>query len=161
MSTVYIVNNTGNTLSFAIQPGTLNGPSGVQQNTDLRLHGMGTVLWGEGVNENFLRLTESFACPESVSTPGSPMDEVELAQPGFGINTPIEGQQWYNIDQQKLFVYNGTDWISAGGAAVGALAGLSDAIGTVGKASGTGVLLTVGIIIRLYDTYNLSLNRWG
>ena len=38
-----------------------------------------------------------------------------------------------------------------GGAAVGALAGFADALGTVGKASGTGVLLTVGIIIRLYE----------
>ncbi len=38
-----------------------------------------------------------------------------------------------------------------GGFTVGALAGFADAIGTVGKASGTGVLLTVGIIIRLYE----------
>jgi preprotein translocase subunit SecY len=38
-----------------------------------------------------------------------------------------------------------------GGFAVGALAGFSDAIGTVGQASGTGVLLTVGIIIHLYE----------
>ena len=38
-----------------------------------------------------------------------------------------------------------------GGATVGALAGFGDAIGTVGNASGTGVLLTVGIIIQLYE----------
>lgn len=38
-----------------------------------------------------------------------------------------------------------------GGATVGALAGFADAIGTVGNVSGTGVLLTVGIIIRLYE----------
>ena len=38
-----------------------------------------------------------------------------------------------------------------GGIAVGALAGFADCIGTIGKASGTGVLLTVGIIIRLYE----------
>ena len=38
-----------------------------------------------------------------------------------------------------------------GGAAVGALAGFADCVGTVGRASGTGVLLTVGIIIRLYE----------
>lgn len=38
-----------------------------------------------------------------------------------------------------------------GGATVGAVAGFADAIGTVGNASGTGVLLTVGIIIRLYE----------
>ncbi|MBN2602887.1 MAG: preprotein translocase subunit SecY [Candidatus Thermoplasmatota archaeon] len=38
-----------------------------------------------------------------------------------------------------------------GGAAVGALAGFADCIGTIGNASGTGVLLTVGIIIHLYE----------
>ena len=38
-----------------------------------------------------------------------------------------------------------------GGAAVGALAAFADAIGTIGNASGTGVLLTVGIMIQLYE----------
>ena len=38
-----------------------------------------------------------------------------------------------------------------GGGAVGALAGFSDAVGTVGNASGTGLLLTVGIMINLYE----------
>lgn len=37
------------------------------------------------------------------------------------------------------------------GAFVGALAAAADMIGTVGNTSGTGVLLTVGIIIRLYE----------
>ncbi|MGC8912950.1 MAG: preprotein translocase subunit SecY [Thermoplasmata archaeon] len=37
------------------------------------------------------------------------------------------------------------------GAAVGALAAVADMIGTVGNASGTGVLLTVGIMINLYE----------
>ncbi len=37
------------------------------------------------------------------------------------------------------------------GATVGALAAGADLIGTVGNASGTGVLLTVGIIINLYE----------
>lgn len=37
------------------------------------------------------------------------------------------------------------------GAFVGALAAGADLIGTVGNATGTGVLLTVGIIIRLYE----------
>ncbi len=37
------------------------------------------------------------------------------------------------------------------GAAVGALAAGADLIGTVGNASGTGVLLTVGIVIQLYQ----------
>ncbi|MEM2869382.1 MAG: preprotein translocase subunit SecY [Thermoplasmata archaeon] len=37
------------------------------------------------------------------------------------------------------------------GAAVGALAAFADMIGTVGNASGTGVLLMVGILIRMYE----------
>jgi preprotein translocase subunit SecY len=38
-----------------------------------------------------------------------------------------------------------------GGVVVGLLAAVADMIGTVGQSSGTGVLLTVGIIIRLYE----------
>jgi preprotein translocase subunit SecY len=38
-----------------------------------------------------------------------------------------------------------------GGAAVGSLAAFADLVGTVGNASGTGLLLTVGIIIHLYE----------
>ncbi|HEC81309.1 MAG TPA: preprotein translocase subunit SecY [Thermoplasmatales archaeon] len=38
-----------------------------------------------------------------------------------------------------------------GGATVGMLAAFADAIGTVGRTSGTGVLLTVGIMIHLYE----------
>jgi len=38
-----------------------------------------------------------------------------------------------------------------GGAAVALLAGFADMLGTLGNASGTGVLLTVGIIIHLYE----------
>jgi len=38
-----------------------------------------------------------------------------------------------------------------GGATVGAIAAGADMIGTVGNASGTGVLLTVGIMIQLYE----------
>jgi preprotein translocase subunit SecY len=38
-----------------------------------------------------------------------------------------------------------------GAIVVGALAALADMVGTVGQSSGTGVLLTVGIIIRMYE----------
>jgi preprotein translocase subunit SecY len=38
-----------------------------------------------------------------------------------------------------------------GGASVGALAAGADAVGTLGNASGTGVLLTVGIMIQMYE----------
>jgi preprotein translocase subunit SecY len=38
-----------------------------------------------------------------------------------------------------------------GGATVGAVAAIADMIGTVGSASGTGVLLAVGIMIQMYE----------
>jgi preprotein translocase subunit SecY len=38
-----------------------------------------------------------------------------------------------------------------GGAGVGALAGFADLLGTIGNASGTGLLLTVGIVIHMYE----------
>lgn len=38
-----------------------------------------------------------------------------------------------------------------GGATVGALAAVADMIGTIGQASGTGVLLAVGIVMRMYE----------
>jgi preprotein translocase subunit SecY len=38
-----------------------------------------------------------------------------------------------------------------GGATVGALAAFADMIGTVGQASGTGLLLAVGIFMRMYE----------
>jgi preprotein translocase subunit SecY len=38
-----------------------------------------------------------------------------------------------------------------GAVVVGGLAALADMIGTVGQSSGTGVLLTVGILIRMYE----------
>ena len=38
-----------------------------------------------------------------------------------------------------------------GGALVGGLAAIADMIGTIGQASGTGVLLAVGIVMRMYE----------
>jgi preprotein translocase subunit SecY len=38
------------------------------------------------------------------------------------------------------------------GALVGALAAFADMLGTTGNASGTGVLLTVGILIKFYES---------
>ena len=38
-----------------------------------------------------------------------------------------------------------------GGATVGALAAIADMLGTVGNATGTGLLLAVGIFMRMYE----------
>ncbi len=107
MAVVYIITNTEGSDEFAIQPGTLNGPDGDQQNTDLRLPGNGLAIWGEAYNENIYRLTENFAVFEK--SPGVPEDEGDLGS-GNGINVPLEGQLWWNKTQQRIFVFDDTSW---------------------------------------------------
>lgn len=110
MSTIYIITNTEGTDVFTIEPGKINGPTGNFANSDLQLHGSGTTTWGEDINENFYKLAENFATPEKAGSPGVPQDENDLGIPGAGINKPIVGQTWYNTTQNKLFVYDGTNW---------------------------------------------------
>lgn len=55
---------------FIIQPGAFDGPGGAQANTTLRLYGRGALEWGEAVDENLVRLTETFA---SASPPLYPL----------------------------------------------------------------------------------------
>ncbi len=107
---MFIVDNTDGTLTLTLQPGELNGPGSVVQNTDLRLYGMGSMMWGEGVNENILRVAENWACPEKVAvSPPTPQDENDLA-PGLGVSYPLEGQTWYNKTDQSLYFYTGSAW---------------------------------------------------
>jgi len=110
MSSVFIVDNTDGTLTITMPPGSLNGPGSGTRDSDMRLYGMGALLWGEGVNENILRLYENFACPEKAGSPGIPQDEIDLG-PGRGVTTPLEGQTWYNKTDQNLYFYNGTLWV--------------------------------------------------
>lgn len=115
MANVFIVENTAGTLSITLQPGALNGPGSVQRDTDMRLYGMGALLWGEGMDENILRLTETFACPDKgalgspVTILGIPQDETDLG-PGKGITVPIIGQLWYNTTNNTVYSYNGAGW---------------------------------------------------
>jgi len=61
---------------FTIQPGGFDGPGGSQASTTLRLYGRGALEWGESVDEDLLRLAESFAG----STPP---------------HNPVGGQLWH------------------------------------------------------------------
>ena len=121
MSILYIITNTFGDNLFTIKPGALNGPGGIDTDSDLRLYGQGSTVYGEGVNENLYRLTENFACPEKAGTPGTPQDESDLG-PGNGINNPINGQPWYNTTTKQLMVYDsvGGQFTSSGGTVVSA-----------------------------------------
>lgn len=62
---------------ITVQPATKDGPGQLQHSTSITIHGQNSLLYGEGVNENFLRIVEHFAN----ATP--PLQ-------------PIEGQIWLN-----------------------------------------------------------------
>lgn len=63
---------------FTIQPGAFDGPGGSRAHTTLRLYGRGALEWGEAVDEDLVRLAETFAG----STP--PLN-------------PIPGQLWMRV----------------------------------------------------------------
>lgn len=74
-------------VGFEIPAGGYNGPGGTAS-TSLRLHGRGALEWGEGVNEDLVRLTENFA---------------SASPPPF----PVAGQMWVEM---KLYRKGPTKW---------------------------------------------------
>ena len=85
--------------------GNITVAEGAYNNTDTSLTLPGRLLsdYGQFVNTNFLQMLENFA---NVNPPSN----------------PVEGQLWYDttdgIDQLKI--YDGTNWVSAGGLKKGA-----------------------------------------
>lgn len=102
--------------SFIIGPGELNGPGGLNRDSDLELYGFGSIKWGEGVNQNLYRMLENFACPAKFAgsppvqvIPLAPADESDLGV-GNGITNPVIGQLWYNTTNTTLYNYELTGW---------------------------------------------------
>lgn len=138
MASVFIVDNTDGTLSLVMQPGSLNGPGSNTRDSDLRIYGMGSLLWGEGMNENILRVAENFACEEKAGSPGVPQDETDIG-PGKGITTPLIGQSWFNKSDDQLYFYNGTAWLKSSAVGVSATMPASAEVGNLWyDNSGTG-----------------------
>jgi len=90
--------------SFIIGPGELDGPGGVNRNTDLYLYGFGAIKWGTGVDQNLFRLLENNACPEKSGSPGIPVDDSDYGL-GNGITNPVIGQTWFNKTDGELWMY--------------------------------------------------------
>jgi hypothetical protein len=91
----YTVNKTNSVTSpnqYTVQDGVLN------TQTDLNFVGKGYAGYGEIIAENFLHLMENFA---NTSAP----------------TKPITGQLWWDSTNNKLQVYNGTRFQTAGGSA--------------------------------------------
>ena len=91
----YIVNKTNSSSSpnsYTVQDGVINNQ------TDLSFVGKGYAGYGETIGENFLHLLENFA---NSSAPSK----------------PITGQLWWDSTNNKLQVYNGAAFQTAGGSA--------------------------------------------
>jgi hypothetical protein len=91
----YTVNKTNSSASpnqYTVQDGVVN------TQTDLSFIGKGYAGYGESIAENFLHLLENFS---NSSAPSK----------------PITGQLWWDSTNDRLQVYNGTAWQTAGGSA--------------------------------------------
>lgn len=98
-------------------PIVINETSIDNSNTDLSLPGRKKLEYGRDMNANFLHLLENFACPEDELLPGNP----DLAKASFQgdttkklLSAPVEGQLWYNITQETLFVWTNDSWVALG-----------------------------------------------
>jgi hypothetical protein len=93
----YILNKTTGQLLINLQDGTADGPDinpGLNV-SDLDLFGKNYPLYGQYLDENFVKLLQNFAN----TTPPS---------------APLEGELWYDISNsqnQILRIYNGTSWL--------------------------------------------------
>lgn len=152
----YEINNTKGELEYVLVPGSVNGPGMPNINSDLRTYGAGHQKWGEGVNENFFRLAENFNCPESIFIDGQPKNAAQLGIAGAGINSPLDGQIWFNSTKNKLFVYtaNALNWTDMGVATYATTAPISPSTGDLWVNSSTNVLsgwdtgwITFGLVI--------------
>ena len=87
----YNLNKTDGTLLTELVDGVLD-----TNTTDISLVGRNYSGYGEFINENFIKMLENFA------NPNSPV-------------TPLKGQLWYDTSENKLKVFDGTDFQSAAG----------------------------------------------
>ena len=90
----YQINKTDGTIVSTVADGQVD-----QFSTDLTLIGKNYSGFGEALNENFVKLLENFS---STAAP----------------DHPIRGQVWYDTSENKLKVYNGTDFIPVSSATI-------------------------------------------
>ena len=90
----YRLNKTNGDLLIDLIDGQIDTTS-----TDLTLVGRNYKGFGEFLNENYIKILENFA---KTSAPGK----------------PLTGQLWYDTGEERLKIYNGETFKSAGGPVV-------------------------------------------
>jgi len=92
----YKLNKTDGTILTDLVDGTVDNTS-----SDLTLIGRNYSGFGEFLNENFIKLLENFSSSDEPSN-------------------PIRGQLWYDTSENKLKIYNGSQFTSSGGTTLSA-----------------------------------------
>jgi hypothetical protein len=90
----YQINKTDGTIIATVADGQVDSLS-----TDLTLIGKNYSGFGEALNENFIKLLENFS---STTSP----------------EQPVRGQIWFDTSENKLKVYNGSDFIPVSSATI-------------------------------------------
>lgn len=86
----YTINRTDGTIVATVSDGQVD-----QASTDITLIGKNFAGFGEYINENLVKILENFASD---------------AQP----SQPLTGQLWYDITENRIKVYSGTEWKAVG-----------------------------------------------
>ena len=90
----YQVNKTDGTIVATVADGQID-----QRSTGLTLIGKNYSGFGESINENFIKLLENFA---NTTLPAN----------------PIRGQLWFDVNELKLKVYSGTEFMPVSSATI-------------------------------------------
>jgi hypothetical protein len=101
-TTKYTITNTQGNLSFDINAGAASGPQETSARSDITFYGYGRVNWGQEVDKNFYKLLENFSCEQNTLSI-IPKTKTQLGGT-LGINTPIIGQQWFNLTNSEMYV---------------------------------------------------------
>jgi hypothetical protein len=84
----------------------------IDSTTSINMPGRGFINYGEDVNQDLLWIMQNFA---NATAP----------------TNPVTGQIWYNTATNSIYIYNGTSWLSAGGAVISGTAPTGQNPGTL------------------------------
>ena len=108
----YIINKTTGEILVTILDGTADGPTvnpGLNS-SDIDLFGKNYQIFGERLNENFIRLLQNFS---------------STTQP----SKPLQGELWYDLNTSLLKIYTGTSFIPVSPVVVSSSAPTATVIG--------------------------------
>ena len=131
----YAINTTDGQILIQLADGTMDGPNRNpgESVSDVDLFGKNYPLYGEFLNENFIKLLQNFANANPPIKPlkGELWYDTTLnilkiyngssfvpVNPVFVSNTApsitVTGSQWWDQTNRQLSMYNGTDWTLVG-----------------------------------------------